>query len=122
MEPRSAAGSRSRGIDADAGGGSSGSGLPDQTHQLVARGHLTAADARALRSVSGGAGDHSSTSDPSFSARAGARSTDDACHHSANSLPSVADRLGVDRSEERRVGKEGRTQRAEEQEQENNAE
>src|SRR5699024_9726252 len=53
MEPCSAAGGRPGGVDADARSGTAGSGLPDQTHQVGARGHLTAADARALGTVGG---------------------------------------------------------------------
>lgn len=67
MQPRTATQGRSGGIDADSRGGASGSGLPDQTHQLVARGHLMAADARPFGTMGCRVGDHASTSVPNAS-------------------------------------------------------
>src|SRR5690625_7057759 len=73
MEPRPAAGRRPGGVDADAWSGAVGSGLPDQTHQLRASGHLSAADACALGDVGVGVRHQRSTSVPSTFLRAGDR-------------------------------------------------
>src|SRR5690606_8070943 len=72
MEPRSAAGGRSGEIGADARSDTVGDVLPDQTHQLIARGHLAAADARALGSRGGGLVLHDSCPPFRASSRKGA--------------------------------------------------
>lgn len=62
MEPRPAAGSRSLRIDAHLGRSSGRGSIPDQTHELVARGLLSTADARALGPMVCGARIHTVTS------------------------------------------------------------
>ena len=98
MEPRSATGGRPTGVDPDARSGAVGSGLPDQTHQLIARGGLTAAHAGALGAVGGGVGHLDSTSVPSTTGDAitATRDGPPLCHHRLNSLSSVAEGLRRD--------------------------